>query len=103
MSRGIRVFTVGVGTPSGAVLSLEGRSIRTSLDEATLKEIAKDTDAEYFLATSEADLRKVSESLTTQLVIRNDKTEVTALFTLVAAMPPIVASALSLPCFTRLP
>ena len=103
IERGIRVYTVGVGTPSGAVLSLEGRSIRTSLDETTLKQIAADTDAEYFLATSEADLKKVYENLTTQLVLRSEKTEVTALFTLVAAMLSVVASALSLLWFNRLP
>lgn len=103
IERGVRVYTVGVGTPSGAVLSLEGRSIRTSLDETTLKQIAEDTDAEYFLATSEADLRKVYENLTTQLVFRNEKTEVTALFTLVAAMLSIVAGGLSLLWFNRLP
>jgi Ca-activated chloride channel family protein len=103
IQRGVRVYTVGVGTPSGAVLSLEGRSIRTSLDETTLKEIAADTDAEYFLATSDADLKKVYENLTTQLVFRSEKTEVTALFTLVAAMFSIVASALSLLWFNRLP
>ena len=103
IERGIRVYTVGVGTLSGAVLSLEGRSIRTSLDETTLKQIAADTDAEYFLATSEADLKKVYESLTTQLVLRSEKTEVTALFTLVAAMLSVVASALSLLWFNRLP
>jgi Ca-activated chloride channel family protein len=103
IQRGVRVYTVGVGTPSGAVLSLEGRSIRTSLDETTLKEIAADTDAEYFLATSDADLKKVYENLTTQLVFRSEKTEVTALFTLAAAMFSIVASALSLLWFNRLP
>jgi len=103
ISRGIRVYTVGVGTPAGAVLSLEGRSIRTSLDEATLKQIAEDTDAQYFLATSDADLRKVYENLTTELVLRSQKTEVTALFTLVAAVFSIVASALSLLWFNRLP
>ena len=103
IERGVRVYTVGVGTPSGAVLSLEGRSIRTSLDEPTLKQIAADTDAEYFLATSDADLKKVYENLTTQLVLRSEKTEVTALFTLVAAMLSIVASALSLLWFNRLP
>ena len=103
IERGIRVYTVGVGTLSGAVLSLEGRSIRTSLDETTLKQIAADTDAEYFLATSEADLKKVYENLTTQLVLRSEKTEVTALFTLVAAMLSVVASALSLLWFNRLP
>ena len=103
ITRGIRVYTVGVGTPSGAVLNLEGRSIRTSLDESTLKTIAEDTDAQYFLATSEADLRKVYENLTTELVLRTQKTEITALFTLVAAVFSIVASGLSLLWFNRLP
>ena len=103
ISRGIRVYTVGVGTSAGAVLSLEGRSIRTSLDETTLKQIAQDTDAEYFLATSDADLKKVYENLSTQLVIRNEKTEVTALFTLVAAVLSVVAGGLSLLWFNRLP
>jgi len=103
ISRGIRVYTVGVGTPAGAVLSLEGRSIRTALDETTLKTIAEDTDAQYFLATSDADLKKVYENLSTELVLRTQKTEVTALFTLVAAVFSIVASALSLLWFNRLP
>jgi len=103
ISRGIRVYTVGVGTPAGAVLSLEGRSIRTALDETTLKQIAQDTDAQYFLATSDADLKKVYENLSTELVLRTQKTEVTALFTLVAAVFSIVASALSLLWFNRLP
>jgi Ca-activated chloride channel family protein len=103
IERGVRVYTVGVGTPSGSVLSLEGRSIRTLLDEQTLKQIAQDTDADYFLATSESDLRKVYENLTTQLVFRGEKTEVTALFTLVAAMLSVVAGALSLLWFNRLP
>ena len=103
ISRGIRIYTVGVGTPAGAVLSLEGRSIRTSLDETTLKQVAADTDAQYFLATSDADLKKVYENLTTELVLRTQKTEVTALFTLVAAVFSVVASALSLLWFNRLP
>jgi len=103
ISRGIRVYTVGVGTPAGAVLSLEGRSIRTALDETTLKAIAADTDAEYFLATNAADLQKVFENLVTAIVVRSQKTEVTALFTLVAAMLSIVAGALSVLWFNRLP
>jgi Ca-activated chloride channel family protein len=103
ISRGIRVYTVGVGTPAGAVLSLEGRSIRTALDETTLKQIAENTDAQYFLATNEADLRRIYENLTTELVLRSQKTEVTALFTLVAALLSVVAGALSLLWFNRLP
>jgi len=103
ISRGVRVYTVGVGTPAGAVLSLEGRSIRTALDETTLKQIAEDTDAQYFLATNEADLRKIYENLTTELVVRNEKTELTAYATLAAAVLAVFAGAFSLLWFNRLP
>ena len=103
ISRGVRVYTVGVGTSQGAVVNLEGRSIRTALDEATLKKIAEVTDAEYFNATSAEDLKKVYESLTTQLVIKSEKTEITALFTFAAALLSIVGGALSLLWFNRLP
>ncbi len=103
VDRGVRVYTVGLGSPQGAVLTLDGRSVRTSLDDVTLKKIAQATDAEYFSASNEQDLKKVYENLRTQLVIRNEKTEVTALFTAVAALLSIVAGALSLLWFNRLP
>lgn len=103
ISRGVRVYTVGVGTPQGAVVSLEGRSIRTALDEVTLKKIAEVTDAEYFNATNAEDLKKVYESLTTQLVIKSEKAEVTVLFTFAAALLSVVGGALSLLWFNRLP
>jgi Ca-activated chloride channel family protein len=38
--RGVRVFTVGVGTPAGEVIGFEGWSFRARLDEDTLKAIA---------------------------------------------------------------
>ena len=103
IERGVRVYTVGVGTTQGAVISLEGRQIRTALDEVTLKKIAEVTDAQYFNATNAEDLRRVYENLTTQLVLRDQKTEVTALLTMVAAVFSIVGGALSLLWFNRLP
>ena len=103
VARGVRVYTVGVGSTEGTVVSFEGRMFRTSLDEATLKAIAQATDAEYFLAASETDLKRVYESLTTQLVLRTQKSEVTALFTIAAAALSIVAGGLSLLWFNRLP
>ena len=103
IERGVRVYTVGVGTTQGAVISLEGRQIRTSLDEVTLKKIAEVTDAQYFNATNADDLKRVYENLTTQLVLRDQKTELTALLTMVAAVFSIAAGALSLLWFNRLP
>jgi Ca-activated chloride channel family protein len=103
ISRGIRVYTVGVGSAEGTILRIQGRQIRTRLDEATLKQIAQATDAEYFNASNEKDLRAVYEHLSTQLVLRQQKTEVTAYLTALAALLSIVGGGLSLLWFNRLP
>lgn len=103
VSRGVRVYTIGVGSATGAIVRLQGRAVRTALDETTLKKIAELTDAQYFNANTEADLRAVYENLTTQLVVRNEKTELTAYATLIAAIFAVFAGAFSLLWFNRLP
>jgi Ca-activated chloride channel family protein len=103
VSRGVRVYTIGVGSAQGAVVRLQGRAVRTALDETTLRKIAEVTDGQYFNANTEADLRAVYENLTTQLVVRNEKTELTAYATLAAAILAVFAGAFSLLWFNRLP
>ena len=103
VSRGIRVYTVGIGSPEGTILRIQGRAIRTRLDEATLKQIAEITDGQYYNASNSTDLRAVYENLTTQLVFRSEKTEVTALFTALGAIMLVAAAALSLLWFQRIP
>lgn len=102
ITRGIRVYTIGLGSPEGTILRIGGRAIRTRLDEATLKKVAELTDAQYFSAASDRELRQVYENLTTQLVLRQERTEITALFALVAAALSAVAAALSILWFGRL-
>src|SRR4030095_12571446 len=48
--RGVRVYTVGIGTTSGEIIGAEGWSMRVRLDEEALKTIANVTPAEYFYA-----------------------------------------------------
>jgi Ca-activated chloride channel family protein len=48
--RGVRVYTVGIGTVDGETIGFEGWSMRVRLDEDTLKAIANKTNAEYFYA-----------------------------------------------------
>jgi Ca-activated chloride channel family protein len=103
VSRGVRIYTIGVGSAIGAIVRLQGRAVRTALDETTLKKIADVTEGEYFNANTEADLRAVYENLTTQLVVRNEKTELTAYATLAAAILAVFAGAFSLLWFNRLP
>ena len=61
--RGVRVFTVGIGTTNGETIGFEGWSMRVRLDEATLKAIANITHGEYFYAGTATDLKKVYQSL----------------------------------------
>ena len=102
INRGVRVYTVGLGTPQGTILRIGGRAVRTALDEATLKSIAEVTDAEYFNASNADDLKKIYENLATQFVLRQEKTEITAYFTIVAAILALVAAGLSVLWFGRL-
>ena len=101
--RGVRVYTVGVRSPDGTILSVEGRSIRVRLDEETLKRIADETGASYFKADSETDLRQIYENLSTNLVFKAEQTELTAGFTGLATVFLLAAGSLSLLWFNRLP
>jgi Ca-activated chloride channel family protein len=100
--RGVRVYTVGVGTPEGKIIGFEGWSMRVRLDEETLKEIAKITHAEYFYAGNAVDLNKVYQALNAKLVLERKKTEITALFAALAALLAVVSAALSLAWFHRI-
>jgi Ca-activated chloride channel family protein len=99
--RGVRVFTVGIGTKEGEIIGFEGWSIRVRLDEDTLKQIATITHGEYFYAGTAADLKKVYETLNSRLVMERKETEITALFTAVAALLSLAAAGLSLLWFHR--
>jgi Ca-activated chloride channel family protein len=101
--RGVRVFTVGLGSPEGTVIRFQGRANRVMLDEQTLKEMARDTGAQYFHATTGTDLSAVYRDLGTRLVFKTEKTELTAMFTAAAAVVLLAAGGLSLAWFHRLP
>ena len=100
--RGVRVYTVGVGTVEGEVIGFEGWSFRARLDEETLKAVASMTLGEYFHAGSAVDLTKVYETLNARLVFERKETEVTAFFTAVGALLALLAAGLSVWWFNRI-
>jgi Ca-activated chloride channel family protein len=102
-ARGVRVYTVGVGSVEGTVLHFGGRSMRVRLDEVTLKRLSEATDGDYFNAATEQDLHTIYQDLSTQLVFRKQHTEITALFTGIATVILLAAAGLSLLWFNRLP
>jgi Ca-activated chloride channel family protein len=100
--RGVRVFTVGVGTKAGETIGFEGWSMRVRLDEETLKNIANVTHGEYFYAGNAADLMKVYSTLNSRLVLEQKETEITALLAAAAALLVLLAASLSLVWFNRI-
>ena len=94
---GVRIFTVGVGTPEGITLNAQGMSMRVRLDEEVLKKIADITLGDYFRANDALDLRRIYKELSSRLTLeRRQLTEVTAVFALAGCLLVIVAAAVSL-------
>ena len=94
---GVRVYTVGVGTPEGVVLQAQGLSMRVKLDETILKKIADITLADYYRATNASDLKKVYAALATTIRLeKHQSTEVTALFLAMGALLILIAGFLTL-------
>jgi len=101
--RGVRIHTIGIGSPAGADLKVEGFTIHTQLDEATLQAISQLTSGTYYNAQTEQDLRTVYETLGTELVVKPEETEVTALFAGASLIVMLIGGALTLVWFSRLP
>jgi Ca-activated chloride channel family protein len=92
---GVRVYTVGFGTPNGFIPGYEGYSFFTQVDEEALKAVAKITEADYFKAGSAEDLKKVYQHLSTQFTLEKRDTEVTSLLAGLALLLIFVALTLS--------
>lgn len=99
--RGIRVYTVGLGTPSGETIGFEGWSMRVRLDETTLKGIANMTGGAYYQADSAANLSEIYRELSIKLVMEKNNFEISALFTALAAVLVLASAALSFAWFHR--
>ncbi len=99
--KGVRVFTVGVGTASGDTVGMEGRRFRVGLDEDSLKKIAQNTAAAYYKADNEGDLLKIYRALSVRLTMGRTPTEITALFAAAAMSVLLIGAVLSLLWFSR--
>ena len=99
--RGIRVYTVGIGTTAGEIIGFEGWSMRVRLDEETLKNVSVLTHGEYFYAGTAEDLKKVYESLSSRMVVERKETEISALFAALGALLAVLSAALSVWWFGR--
>jgi len=100
---GVRIYTVGMGTPEGVIVKVDGWSMRTRLDEDSLQKIASTTHGEYFRAADAKDLKKIYRTLGSKLAFEKQRpTEVTAVFAGVGALLATLAALLSMIWFNRI-
>jgi Ca-activated chloride channel homolog len=103
MERGIRIYTVGIGSQAGATLRINGFLVRTQLDEQLMQEIAQLTSGTYYSPGNQQNLQQIYDNIATQFSIRPEKIEVTALFAGVGMILLIIGGACSLLWFSRVP
>ena len=100
---GVRIYTIGIGSPSGATLKVDGFTVHTQLDEALLQNVSTTTGGNYYNAANEKDLIRIYHDLVPKLSIKTEQLEVTSLFAGAGILLFLVAGALSLLWFGRVP
>jgi Ca-activated chloride channel family protein len=101
--RGVRIYTVGLGSAAGATLHIDGFTIHSQLNEELLKGISQITDGSYYNADNQEDLKKIYENLDPQLVIKPEKMEVTSIFAGASIFIFLIGGMFSILWFSRLP
>jgi Ca-activated chloride channel homolog len=105
--RGVRVYTIGFGTPNGSEFASCQSSdpfgfggspfgngypfgggfggFNRGIDEETLRQIAAMTGGEYYAASTAGELQNVFQNLPTYLIARHETTEISVLFAAIGA------------------
>jgi Ca-activated chloride channel homolog len=117
--RGVRVYTIGFGTPNGQPDFPFGQGnpfgggpggfggpgtqggggfggFNRGIDEQMLKQVAEMTDGKYYTASSADELLNVFQSLPTYLIAKHEVMEISVAFAAIGALLVAVAIALSL-------
>jgi Ca-activated chloride channel family protein len=100
---GVRVYTVGIGTPEGITIEVEGFNVHTRLDEQMLQFIAAETGGVYYNAGNEEQLRQIYNDLEPKLSIKPEEIEMTSIFAGIGMIIFLVGGLLSLLWFGHVP
>ncbi|MDR1712240.1 MAG: VWA domain-containing protein [Propionibacteriaceae bacterium] len=70
---GVHIYTVGFGTVQGATVNVDGYTLRTALDEETLRAIAEITGGAYHPPGDETGLEQVARQISTRFTVKNQE------------------------------
>ncbi len=115
LDRGVRVYTIGFGTPNGSEFAScqssdpfagfggfggfgggGGGGFSRGIDESTLKSVAGLTGGAYYPASSARELETVFQHLPTDLIMKHQTSEVSVVFASAGGLLVAVAMVLSL-------
>jgi Ca-activated chloride channel family protein len=100
---GVRIYPVGIGSPEGTVIEVDGFNILTQLNEPMLEEIANLTNGAYYFAEDEEKLREIYGNIDLQLKVEGEKSEITSIVAGISLAFILIGGALSMVWFGRLP
>lgn len=100
---GVRIYPVGIGSPEGSTIEVDGFSILTQLDETTLQQLASLTNGVYHYAEDEESLQEIYQNIDLQLTINEEKMEITSIVAGISMLLFLIGGLLSLFWFGRVP
>src|SRR4051794_6240874 len=83
---GVKIEPIGLGTPAGTTIQVDGFSIATALDESSLQEVADTTGGTYRRASDAASLAAVYDAIELQWTTRTVPRELTSWLAGLAAL-----------------
>jgi Ca-activated chloride channel family protein len=101
--QGVRIYAIGLGSAAGTTLDLNGFKVHTQLDAATLQQVATIAGGAYYAAGDARSLLGIYDNLDTQLIVRPERIELTALFAAAGILLLAAGAILSLAWLGRLP
>jgi Ca-activated chloride channel family protein len=103
IERGIRIYTIGIGSATGTTLRVNGFTVHTQLDEALLQQIAQTTSGAYYSPANQQNLQTIYDDMNMQLIMKPEQMEVTVLFAGVGVLILLIGGTCSLLWFSRVP
>jgi Ca-activated chloride channel homolog len=76
---GVRIYPIGIGSPEGATITIEGFTVRSRLDPELLGQIAALSGGQYFTADSRAELQTIYDEIDPNLILKPQTMELTAI------------------------
>lgn len=102
-ANGIRIYPVGLGSTDGTVIELDGFSLSTALNEASLQELAERSNGTYFQVDTLDELAAVTDTIDQDLQLNEEQLELTSVFGVGALALLAVAALLSMRFKGRMP